>query len=215
MISTTTPRLLTAGRSSILVETGSTADTFGLVDQLRSHPPSGMVDFLPAEATVMVFARPGADLSVLRSDIARLCRTPTFVLDCDSPDDIVDLPVHYDGEDLEQVAHIMGLSVNEVIGRHTGELWRCAYIGFAPGFSYLSPTSGSTLSIPRREQSRSSVPSGAVALAGCYSAVYPRSSPGGWQIIGRTDVQMWNIDNDPPSLVQPGRRVRFVDVDAS
>ncbi|TSD40401.1 allophanate hydrolase subunit 1 [Rhodococcus sp. KBS0724] len=210
-----TPRLLTAGKSSILVETDSPTETLGLVEQLRRCPPSGMIDFLPAETTVMIFARPDADMSALRSEIGRLSLTSTSILEHAQSDDVVIVPVHYDGEDLAELAHITGLSVRDIIARHTDELWRCSFIGFAPGFSYLSPTSATPWTIPRREQARPSVPPGSVALASRYCAVYPRSSPGGWQLIGRTDMQMWDIDNDPPALVQPGRVVRFVDADKS
>ncbi|OZE92412.1 hypothetical protein CH298_02410 [Rhodococcoides fascians] len=210
-----TPRLLNAGKSGILIETDGAADTLGLVDQLRRYPPPDMIDFLPAETTVMVFARDSADMAALRADIHSLCRSSTAVSDEHEPDHIVTVPVHYDGADLHEVANMCGQSTEVIVARHTGQLWRCAFIGFAPGFSYLSPTSGSPFIIPRREQSRASVPPGAVALAGRFSGVYPRSSPGGWQVIGRTDAQMWNVDNDPPALVQPGHYVRFVDAGIS
>lgn len=210
------PRLLSAGQHAILVETTSAADTVGLADKLRSRPPANMLDFLPAEATVMVFAREGADLAALRSEVMALCRdTAPPVLSSGTDDDTVVVPVHYDGQDLERVAHLTGLSVADFIARHTEELWECTFVGFAPGFSYLGPTSGWALSVPRREQSRPSVPPGSVAVAGRYSAVYPRSSPGGWQLVGRTELPMWNVQHDPPALIQPGRHVRFVDADAS
>ena len=119
--------------------------------------------------------------------------------------------MHYDGPDLADVAELTGLSVTEVIAAHTGTDWRVAFGGFAPGFAYLT---GATrgLRVPRRTEPRTAVPAGRVGLAGEFSAIYPRSSPGGWQLIGRTDVGVFDIDRDPPALLQPGTVVRFVDV---
>lgn len=120
----------------------------------------------------------------------------------------VRLPVVYDGADLAEVAAITGLSPEEVVAAHTGTPWTVAFAGFAPGFAYL--TGGDPrLTVPRRATPRDAVPAGAVALAGGYSGVYPRTSPGGWQLIGRTDAVLWDLDRDPPALVQPGDRVRF------
>lgn len=153
-------------------------------------------------------------MAALRTAVARLARVMAPTDDAAVNQEAVTVPVHYDGEDLPDVAESTGLTIRDIVTRHSSQLWRCSFIGFAPGFSYLIPTSGCALNIPRRRQSRPAVPPGAVALAGHYTAVYPRSSPGGWQIIGRTNVQMWNVDNDPPALIRPGAHVRFVDADA-
>lgn len=122
----------------------------------------------------------------------------------------VTLPVDYDGDDLAVVAEAWGCSPDDVVARHVGTTWVCAFIGFAPGFPYLVPTDGAALpSVPRRATSRPRVPAGAVALAAEYCGVYPRASPGGWQLIGRTDAAMWDADRAAPALVTPGTLVRF------
>jgi len=117
--------------------------------------------------------------------------------------------VTYDGEDLADVARLLDCSVAEVVARHTGEEWTVAFCGFAPGFGYL--TSPGTWDVPRRESPRTKVPTGSVGLAGEFSGVYPRESPGGWQLIGRTSVRIFDQERDPAALFHPGRRVRFVD----
>jgi KipI family sensor histidine kinase inhibitor len=109
------------------------------------------------------------------------------------------------------VARLTGLSVQEVIAAHTGAEWRVAFCGFAPGFAYLS-WGDPRLAVPRRSQPRTSVPAGSVALAGEFSAIYPRSSPGGWQLIGHTDTVVFDISREPPALLQPDVTVRFADV---
>jgi KipI family sensor histidine kinase inhibitor len=112
------------------------------------------------------------------------------------------------------VAAHTGLTRAEVVTAHTGQPWRAAFAGFAPGFCYL--TGGDPrLDVPRRPESRTSVPAGSVALAGGFSAVYPRESPGGWQLIGTTDAVLWDVDRQPPALISEGAWVRFVDVTAN
>ncbi|OIH96497.1 allophanate hydrolase subunit 1 [Curtobacterium sp. MCBA15_001] len=129
-----------------------------------------------------------------------------------SPVSPVAVPVTYDGEDLDAVAALTGMSVEAFVTWHTGQVWTSAFCGFAPGFSYLTGTEP-PLDLPRRASARTVVPSGSVALAGEFSAVYPRASPGGWQLIGRTDVQMWSLDRDPPALAPAGTPLRFVVAD--
>jgi KipI family sensor histidine kinase inhibitor len=120
------------------------------------------------------------------------------------------VPVTYDGEDLDDVASLTGMTRAELVAWHTGQVWTSAFCGFAPGFSYLTGTEP-PLDLPRRSTSRTAVPSGAVGLAGEFSAVYPRTSPGGWQLIGRTTVPMWSLDREPPALAPAGTRIRFVE----
>jgi KipI family sensor histidine kinase inhibitor len=138
---------------------------------------------------------------------------------------LVEIEVVYDGEDLDEVGDQTGLGRDGLIRRHTETDWIGAFGGFAPGFTYLvpadqppaSPTDapadhppeGRALDIPRRDSPRTTVPAGSVALAGRFSAVYPRSSPGGWQLIGRTDATLWDLDRSAPALVAPGDRVRY------
>jgi len=119
----------------------------------------------------------------------------------------VELPVVYDGPDVEDVADAWGCGVDEVAARHRGTSFVSAFCGFAPGFAYLS---GLDRDVPRLSTPRTRVPAGSVALAGRWCGVYPTESPGGWRIIGRTDADLWDPDRDPPALLAPGTRVRFV-----
>ena len=122
----------------------------------------------------------------------------------------IEIPVTYDGDDLADVASHTGLSEDEIVAAHTGTSWTVAFGGFAPGFAYLVG-GDERLVVPRRDSPRTSVPAGSVGLAGEFSGVYPRSSPGGWQLIGHTDAVMFDVDRDPPALLSPGASVRFVD----
>jgi KipI family sensor histidine kinase inhibitor len=120
--------------------------------------------------------------------------------------DAIELPVRYDGPDLAAVAELLGLSPEAVVALHTGSRWTAAFGGFAPGFAYLV-TDHDRLVVPRRAESRVAVQAGAVGLAGEFSGVYPRRSPGGWQLIGTTDVVLWDADGG--ALLRPGTAVRF------
>ncbi len=124
--------------------------------------------------------------------------------------DAIEIAVTYDGPDLADVAKHTGMSEQEVVAAHTGKPWTVAFGGFAPGFAYLVG-GDDRLVVPRRETPRTSVPAGSVGLAGEFSGVYPRSSPGGWQLIGHTDAVMFDVDRDPPALLMPGAPVRFVE----
>jgi KipI family sensor histidine kinase inhibitor len=126
-------------------------------------------------------------------------------------DQVIEIPVSYDGPDLAEVARLTGLSVQDVVAAHTGSDWRVAFGGFAPGFAYLS-WGDARLAVPRRPEPRTSVPAGSVALAGDFSAIYPRSSPGGWQLIGHTETVVFDVTREPPALLQPGAAVHFVEV---
>jgi KipI family sensor histidine kinase inhibitor len=121
------------------------------------------------------------------------------------------IDVRYDGEDLDEVARLTGLTTSEVVDAHTGTPWRVAFCGFAPGFSYLVG-GDPRLQVPRRDESRVRVPAGAVAIAGEFASVYPRPSPGGWQLLGHTDAVLWDVAADPPAVLRPGDVVEFRDV---
>jgi KipI family sensor histidine kinase inhibitor len=124
----------------------------------------------------------------------------------------VELPVRYDGPDLTEVASFWGVAPEDVARIHTGTGFRVAFCGFSPGFGYLTGL-GERYSVPRRATPRTAVPAGSVGVAGPYTGVYPRSSPGGWQLIGTTDAVLWDQERDPPALLAPGTRVRFVAVE--
>jgi KipI family sensor histidine kinase inhibitor len=177
------------------------------VDALREHGVPGVADVVPAAETVLVLAEEDEDVRVLRKALREV--QPSTARSTAAEGDVVEISVRYDGPDLADVARLTGLSEDEVVAAHTGMTWRVAFGGFAPGFAYLVGEDD-RLHVPRRDSSRTAVPAGAVGLAGDYSGVYPRESPGGWQLIGTTDARMWDLDRDPPALLSPGASVRFV-----
>lgn len=123
---------------------------------------------------------------------------------------LVEVPVRYDGPDLAEVAAVWGVAPGEVGRIHAAAEYRVAFCGFAPGFGYLTGLP-ERYGVPRRATPRTAVPAGAVALAGPYTGVYPRSSPGGWQLVGTTDAVLWDPAREPAALLSPGVRVRFVE----
>lgn len=120
------------------------------------------------------------------------------------------VPVAYDGPDLADIARLTNLTEDEVVAAHTGTPWTVAFGGFAPGFFYLVG-GDSRLAVPRRSSPRTRVPAGGVGLAGEFSGVYPRESPGGWQLLGRTTLTMWDSARDQPALLSPGMTVHFAE----
>jgi KipI family sensor histidine kinase inhibitor len=200
-------KLLTYGDAGLLVELPGLDEVLGLHAALEQDPPPGVVDLVPAMRTLLVRIDPTeTTLADLRSAIA--AREPRAPDDRDAG--TVEIPVVYDGEDLEEVGELTGLGPQGVIDAHTGQRWTVAFAGFAPGFGYLVGEDG-RLHVARRRDPRTKVPTGAVGLADRFSGVYPRESPGGWQLIGRTELAMWDLDRDPPALLTPGTEVRFVE----
>jgi KipI family sensor histidine kinase inhibitor len=204
-------RVLPAGDAALLFEVDGLDAAVALSRRVREAELPAVVDLVPAARTLLVQTVDGVDLSLLGQQVAELAADLPAETPGAAAADALVIEVSYDGPDLSAVAGAIGLDVATVIRAHTQTPWRVAFIGFAPGFAYL--TGGDRrLSVPRRTESRTSVPAGAVALAGGFSAVYPRASPGGWQLIGTTDRVLWDTGADPPALLQPGRWVRFVDV---
>lgn len=161
-----------------------------------------VVEAVPAARTVLVEFRPGAAGSVadLLTD-----RPPVAT----APNTLVEIPVVYDGPDLHSIADHAGLSVEEVVSRHAAGAYTVAFCGFAPGFAYLTGLHP-TLHTPRLDEPRTRVPAGSVGVAGEFTGVYPRSSPGGWRLLGRTDAVLWDTRRTPPALLPPGTAVRFI-----
>jgi KipI family sensor histidine kinase inhibitor len=178
----------------------------GWAEAVRAAQLPEVVDVVPAARSVLLHLTDSQAQQAVRSIIASMQPLPTVV---DDAGDVVEIDVVYDGPDLDVVASVTGLTVSELVAAHTGVVWRSAFAGFAPGFAYLTSTDG-RLRVPRRAEPRSRVPPGSVALAAGYSAVYPRASPGGWQLIGHTDRRMWDLERQPPALLPAGRQVRFV-----
>lgn len=173
---------------------------------------AGVLDVLPAACTLVLTVAPGVDLGAVEEAVRGLDVTTLTPEAGEAP--VVEIPVVYDGPDLDDVARFTGLTEAEVVAAHTGTPWRAAFGGFAPGFFYLVE-GDPRLAVPRRSEPRTAVPDGAVALAGSYSAVYPRRSPGGWQLLGHTNTRLWDAERTPPALLSPGTLVRFVDAGGS
>lgn len=194
-----------AGTRALLVELSSLDSVLALHAHLLGSPLPGQIDVLAAASTVLIKCDTRAHALKARAAVERLELGAAPA----AAGEIVEIPVNYDGEDLAEVARLTGLSPEGVVNAHTGQLWTAAFGGFAPGFAYLVGEDH-VLDVPRRDTPRTAVPAGAVALAGGYSAVYPRKSPGGWQLIGHTSTVMWDLDRDNPALIRPQDRVRFV-----
>jgi len=199
-------RLLPSGSTALLVELDGLDDVLALYAALSDDVPEGVVDVVPAARTVLLVTDP--DRTTLAT-VADAVRRTTPRKGARAAGDVLELPVHYDGEDLEELAGLLDLTRDELVARHTGAEWTVAFCGFSPGFGYLTQP-GTGWDVPRRATPRTRVPPGAVALAGEFSGVYPRESPGGWQLIGRTDVAVFDLSRDPAALLRPGTTVRFV-----
>ncbi len=201
-------RVLPSGSTALLVELDDLEEVLALYSALKDHAPPGVLDLVPAARTLLVVTDPSR-----RSldSVEAVLRDTTPRRGERTAGELVEIPVRYDGEDLPGLAETLGWGVDELVRRHTEDEWTVAFCGFAPGFGYMTSASRSW-QVPRRPSPRTKVPAGAVALAGEFSGVYPRESPGGWQLIGRTDVQVFDLDRDPPALLSPGTRVRFVEV---
>lgn len=201
-------RFLPVSLTTLLVELADLDETLALFASLEADPIPGIQDMVPAARTLMIRLRPGTTTpEQLAADVAGRDLSARIA----PSDRLVEIPVRYDGEDLADVAALTGLSVEEVIRRHTDSTFTVAFCGFAPGFGYLVG-GDPALHVPRRQSPRTRIPAGAVALAGAFSGVYPQESPGGWQIIGVTPEKMWDLSREPPALFQPGYRVRFQDL---
>ena len=196
-------RVLTASDRILLIEARDLDEAMRW--NLAWADVPGVVERVPGARTVLVRFDPlrtSADALA-----AALEATPTDAVQTMPTREAV-IPVRYDGEDLDDVARLLSVSREELVRRHLAAAWRVAFSGFAPGFGYA--VSGDPLfDVPRRSTPRTRVPAGSVGLAGPFTGVYPRATPGGWQLIGRTDTVMWDIDRDPPALLSPGTRVRF------
>lgn len=198
-------RILPYGDHALLVELDDLDAVLALFRGLDASRPDGLVELVPAARTIAAVVDP----RILPLSAAAGWLERTAPLDAvDAEERLVELDVVYDGDDLDEVARLTGLSPAEVVAAHMGATWRVAFGGFAPGFAYLV-TDRDTLAVPRRATPRTAVPAGSVGLAGAFSGVYPRSSPGGWQLIGRTEAVLWDETADPPALLRPGTVVRF------
>lgn len=201
-------RVLRCGLDAVLVEVADREQVLALRAALLRAEPDGVTELIPAARTLLI-----------RYDRRRITPDGIDALLADrrneSPDERASgeliVPVNYDGADLAEVAELSGLSVRDVVRRHLEADYTVAFCGFAPGFAYLTGLDPE-LRLPRRESPRTQVPAGSVAIADEYTGVYPRSSPGGWRLIGHTELVVWDLNRDPVTLLPPGTRVRFEEV---
>jgi KipI family sensor histidine kinase inhibitor len=199
-------RVRPAGERGLLVEVEDLETVHRLHAALRELDPPGVVELVPAYRTVLIVVQPdrAGVLDELAAGLPELELPPAEAV----AGETVEVPVRYDGEDLPEVAHLTGLEAEEVVRRHTAPEYTVAFLGFSPGFPYLVGLDPA-LEVPRRDTPRTSIPAGSVGLAGNQTGIYPTASPGGWQLIGRTEVTLFDPDRDPPALLAPGARLRF------
>ncbi|MEU3692303.1 5-oxoprolinase subunit B family protein [Streptomyces narbonensis] len=204
-------RTLRVGDRALLVELAGGAETEAFHAELLRRRAAGALpgvrEIVPAARTVLLDGVD--DPGRLAAELPRWEFGPVHA----RVEAVVEVPVRYDGPDLAEVAALWGVSVEEAVRLHTATGFRVAFCGFAPGFGYLTGLD-ERYEVPRRATPRTAVPAGSVALAGPYTGVYPRSSPGGWQLIGTTDVVLWDTGREPAALLTPGTRVRFTAVGA-
>ncbi len=207
--------VLDFGDAALMVQLGSTAEVLAWAAALRDADLPGVRDVVPAARTVLVTL----DGPRYQGDVRQRLLQMRVADDEAGPadhcaelviDHMIDIEIEvvYDGPDLPEVARLTGLTAPEVVEAHTRTPWQVGFSGFAPGFAYLVD-GDPRLQVPRRLEPRTSVPAGSVGLAGEFSAIYPRSSPGGWQLIGHTDAVLWDLERPDPALLTRGMRVRF------
>ncbi|MFD7917283.1 allophanate hydrolase subunit 1 [Streptomyces sp. NPDC059752] len=203
-------RTLVVGGGALLIELDSADEVAALHAELLRRRDAGELgpvrDLVPAARTVL--------LDGVRDPVALGARIARWEVPPLAPTQgsQVTVPVRYDGPDLAEVARLWGVAPREVPGIVGGAVFRVAFCGFAPGFGYLTGLP-ERFHVPRRGTPRTAVPAGSLALAGEYAGVYPRSSPGGWQLIGSTDAVLWDPEREPAALFAPGVRVRFTQED--
>lgn len=201
-------RFLPSGSDSFLVELDDLGISLTLLDALLAAELKGICEVIPGARTIMVHFDPFmTDRAKLTKQIAKLdlsvrrSRSGAFF----------EIPVCYNGEDLDDVAAFLGCSVEELICRHTQATYTVAFTGFAPGFAYMT-CDDPRFDVPRRQSPRVKIPAGSVALAGKFGGIYPSGSPGGWQLLGTTPLAMWDTTRKRAALLAPGDRVRFRDM---
>lgn len=194
------------GEAALLVDLASADEAQALAAALRRDPPQGVIESVPGLASVLV------EIDPLKADLARISAAlerRMLDLDATPPEGrLHTIPVVYDGPDLAEVAALTGLAASQVVALHASGELRVLFCGFAPGFAYLGDLP-SELRVDRLATPRTRTPPGSVAIAGSMTGIYPAALPGGWRVIGRTDVSLFDVRRDPPVLLLPGDRVRF------
>lgn len=198
-------RILPSGSRGLLLELDTLEDVLRQYAALQDADLP-VLDLVPAGRTILVVGDRDTDLRELASRLQQVSSTEH----ARHVGEAVEVPVRYDGSDLAEAAQLLGCSPEELVRRHLEEEWTVAFCGFAPGFGYLA---GARFEwdTPRRSSPRTKVPAGSLGLAGEFTGIYPRESPGGWQLIGHALVDVFDLDRDPPALLVPGTPVRFVE----
>jgi KipI family sensor histidine kinase inhibitor len=189
------------GRDALLVEVTDGAAALALYCEARRREVAAR-DVVPAACTVLFDGVP--DVDGLAGELPTWAVPPATAAGTH-----VEVPTTYDGQDLEDVARLWDMSTEEVVATHTATEFQVAFCGFSPGFAYCTGLP-ERLAVPRLDTPRAKVPAGSVGLAGPFTGIYPTASPGGWRLVGRTTLGLWDADRDPPATLPPGTRVRFV-----
>ncbi len=198
--------ILDYGDQALLLQFDSTTEVLAWSAAVRKAAMPDVLDIVPAARTVLLKLDGSGRQSATRRRL-RTLEVATGAETTTAGEPLV-IDVVYDGDDLAEVAELTGLTTQGVVDAHTANPWTVGFCGFAPGFAYLVG-GDPRLAVPRRSDPRPSVPAGAVGLAGEFTGIYPRRSPGGWQLVGRTDAVLWDIDRPDPALLTPGTRVQF------
>lgn len=200
-------RVLPYGDRALLVDVPDLAAVAAVRLALEGSPLPGQQELVAAARTVLVVL----DRRPVETDAAAVGRIPLEPDAGPVATRQVDLPVVFDGPDLAEVAALTGRPVRALVEALTTTEFTVAFGGFAPGFAYMTGLPPE-LQVPRRATPRTRVPAGSVGLAGPYAGAYPRASPGGWQLVGRTDAVLFDVDRESPALLVPGASVRFREV---
>lgn len=214
----------TLGEQALLLRWGDAVDpsvnrhVHAVAARLRTGAPAWLRDVVPAYASVAVFFDDAVAMDTVRAYIdARLDGGVDAIGDAVEPARVVEIPVCYGGDhgpDIDAIAAHHGLAADDVVAMHAAGEYTVAMLGFSPGFPYLIGLDPA-LAMPRLDTPRLRVPAGSVGIGGAQTGVYPDAGPGGWRLLGRTPLALFDPARDPPSLLQPGDRVRFVPIDAA
>ena len=211
------PRVDASGDAALAVRFGDAMDpkihdqVLGFLAALEGNRPGWIVEIVPTAHTVTIFLPPGTPHAKPAHWLGALARTMARRRSRQPAGRLITVPVIYGGKhgpDLNDVATFAGISPHEVVRLHTGTEYRVYFLGFAPGFPYLGRVPDA-IAMPRLPIPRTRVPAGSIGIAGHQTGIYPDKSPGGWRIIGRTAIHLYDPNRRRPFLFAPGDRVRF------
>jgi KipI family sensor histidine kinase inhibitor len=202
---------------SLLVSFGNSIDVdvnrkvIALHQQLQRQSFDGFIESVPAYSSIAIFYHPPAQFEAIEIFLKRLLLSEESLV---SDESVINVPVLYDGDDLALLAQQHQLDKDEVISIHTSKEYRVFMLGFLPGFAYMGSVD-ERIATPRKSSPRTTVPAGSVGIAGIQTGIYPQASPGGWQLIGRTPIKIFDVKRESPCLLKPGDMVRFYSINAT